>query len=278
MCASLFVRAGWRAVVAGFLTLLSLLAGVGLAPASEPWPSARLSTGETEERILEALDAKTSVQFVETPLTDVLTTLERQHDIEIELDNKALDIAGVGSETPISRVLNNVSLRSALGLMFDAHGLSYIVRNEVLLITSIESARNHPEVRMYDVAELLQDDETAHSVARLLQHAFGPWPAPRTARSMAGRRGAAGGRPGAPGARGRMGRGGAAGPGRSARPIPTGPRRFYAHRHVLIVHDTLRGHQEVASYLTALGEALEDEMYEEDEEEDEPEEEETDDE
>ena len=272
MCAPLFVRAPRRAVAAGFLTLLPLLAGVGLAPASEPWPSARLSTGETEERILEALDAKTSVQFVETPLTDVLTTLERQHDIEIELDNKALDIAGIGSERPISRVLNSVSLRSALGLMFDAHGLSYIVRNEVLLITTIESARNHPEVRMYNVAELLQDGEKAHTVARLLQHAFGPWPASRGARAMAGRRGAAGGRPGAPGARGRMGRGGAAGPS------PTGPRRFYAHRHVLIVHDTLRGHQEVASYLTALGEALEDEMYEEDEEEDEPEEEETDDE
>ena len=98
--------------------------------------------GPSEAKILEALDEPTDMDFTEQPLADVVDYLRQRHGIEIQLDKKALTDAGVGSEVPITRSLKGITLRSALKLVLGEIDLTYVLRNEVLMITSKTEAEN----------------------------------------------------------------------------------------------------------------------------------------
>jgi hypothetical protein len=121
-------------------------------------PAIVASTGPTlsaEQRIEKALDEPTALDFSETPLSDVIQFFKEKHRIEIQLDKKALDDAGVGLDTPMTRSLNGVSFRSALNLMLRDLDLTYTIRDEVLLITTRDAADEILLTKIYDVADLV---------------------------------------------------------------------------------------------------------------------------
>lgn len=95
-----------------------------------------------ETSIWAALDEKTDLDFQEQPLSDVIDYLKQRHEIEIQLDNKALTDAGVGSDTPITRTIKGITLRSALKLILNELDLTYLVHNGVLMITSKTEAQS----------------------------------------------------------------------------------------------------------------------------------------
>ena len=111
--------------------------------------------GSAETKIFAALADDTRLEFIETPLTQVIEFLKDQHDINIEIDTKALDDIGIGSDTPITRNLRGISLRSALRLLLKDLGLTYVVRDEVLLITSPEEAESKLVTKVYPVGDLV---------------------------------------------------------------------------------------------------------------------------
>jgi uncharacterized membrane protein YgcG len=111
--------------------------------------------GGAEERIGRALDESTSFEFIETPLRDVVEYLRDLHDIEIQIDQRSLDDVGIGTETPITRSLKGISLRSALRLMLRELDLTYVIRDEVLLVTTPEEVENHLTTKVYPVADLV---------------------------------------------------------------------------------------------------------------------------
>lgn len=108
-----------------------------------------------EAKIRKALTDMTDVEFVETPLGDVVEYLKDRHNIEIQLDVKALDEIGAGSETPVTIQLKGISLRSALRLLLRQLDLVYTIQDEVLLITTpdVTAARMDPHV--YKVADIV---------------------------------------------------------------------------------------------------------------------------
>ncbi|HET6883149.1 MAG TPA: DUF4974 domain-containing protein [Pirellulales bacterium] len=83
-----------------------------------------------------ALDEKTELDFREQPLSDVIEYLKQRHEIEIQLDNKALTDAGIGTDAPITRSVKGIPLRSALNLILSDLDLTYVVQNGVLTITT----------------------------------------------------------------------------------------------------------------------------------------------
>ena len=64
--------------------------------------------GGAEEKITLELDENTNFEFIETPLRDVVEYLKDLHEIEIQVDQKALDDWGIGTETPITRNLKGI--------------------------------------------------------------------------------------------------------------------------------------------------------------------------
>jgi hypothetical protein len=113
------------------------------------------SNSPNEQKILAALDEKTELDFADQPLTDVIDYLKQRHDIEIQLDQKALTDAGVGTDTPVTRSIKGITLRSALKLLLSELDLTYLIRNEVLMITSKTEAESMLTTKVYPVADLV---------------------------------------------------------------------------------------------------------------------------
>jgi hypothetical protein len=113
--------------------------------------------GGAEAEILKQLDEPTRMDFEETPLDEVVDYLKEFHGIEIQLDTKALDEVGIGSDTPVTSRVRGISLRSGLRLMLKAVDptLTYAIQNEVLMITTREAAEENLVTRVYPVADLV---------------------------------------------------------------------------------------------------------------------------
>lgn len=266
-----------------FSVLLALMASIAffVAPAAaEDWPSVTPKPGSAEQRILEALDDDTRLEFIETPLEQVVEFLKEMHDINIELDTIALDDVGIGRDVPITRNIKGLSLRSALRLMLMELDLTYEIRNEVLLITTPEAAVAHAYVKVYNVSALLDEGETAECVAMPLLQALQPGsvstPNDGMSQGYGGMMGMGGMAAGGFGDEGGMedygeeygsGFGGAypggGGAGEEeyseipdARSIMRAARRVVPFKNLLIVRDTTTGHEEFGHVLKCLADAL----------------------
>ena len=134
--------------------IAALLGGLTARPLwsaefSRPGPSAN------EIKIIAALDEKTELEFVDQPLADVIEYLKQRHQIEIQLDNRALTDEGIGSDTPVTSNIKGIRLESAFNLMLGQLDLAYVVRDDVMLITTKTEAESWLSVRIYPVADLI---------------------------------------------------------------------------------------------------------------------------
>src|SRR5213075_2789336 len=111
--------------------------------------------GGTEQRIFNELSKETSVDFVEQPLKDVVMYISELHRIPIVLSLKKLEEASVSADTPVTKTLKGVTLRSALRLILKDLELTYVVRDEVLQITTLEDAQNQMLTKVYPVGDLV---------------------------------------------------------------------------------------------------------------------------
>ena len=111
--------------------------------------------GSSEERIFKELNNKATMEFIETPLKDAIQILKDTHGIPIELDVKKLEEAGVNIDTPVTKNLSGITLRSALRLLLNDLELTYVVRDEVLLITTPEEAESQLITKVYPVGDLV---------------------------------------------------------------------------------------------------------------------------
>ncbi|NQU24922.1 MAG: hypothetical protein HQ567_26865 [Candidatus Nealsonbacteria bacterium] len=105
--------------------------------------------------VVEALASTADFQFADTPLQDVVDALAHRHKVNIRIDHRALDDVGIGSDTPITIDVKNVSLRSGLNLFLRGLDLTWMICDETLLITTPEEAESTLTTRVYDVVDLV---------------------------------------------------------------------------------------------------------------------------
>ncbi|NDC64001.1 MAG: hypothetical protein EBZ59_08490, partial [Planctomycetia bacterium] len=112
--------------------------------------------GGTEQRIYEALEKPVErFDFNETPLRDVIAQIEDAQGIPVQIDAKAFEDAGLDLMTPVTKNVSGISLRSALRLLLGELDLTYLVKDEVLLITTKDKAAENLVVKVYPVADLV---------------------------------------------------------------------------------------------------------------------------
>ena len=111
---------------------------------------------EDEVEIRKALKTKVDVKFERQSLQSVMETLGNMTGINVQLDPRGLQIEGVTYDTEISISMQQpVRLESALSHILEPLRLSYVIRDEALVITS-ESFRSHNTyVKTYNVADLV---------------------------------------------------------------------------------------------------------------------------
>ncbi|MBL9122541.1 MAG: hypothetical protein JNG90_02835 [Planctomycetaceae bacterium] len=160
----------WFAALGAAISLLTALAPrMTLAQATSAYT---LNRSDAQTRILHELHAGTTVDFVESPLSDVVQYLEDYHNVQIEFDLKRLEEVGTSTDAPVSRQLKNVSLANALDLILGELELDFLVTKDVLLITSQEAAHAATEIRIYQLQELLTDERNSESVGELLKQMY----------------------------------------------------------------------------------------------------------
>jgi hypothetical protein len=108
-----------------------------------------------EKAILQALNATISVNFKDTKLEDVIEYLQTATGQPILLDKEALKDVEASYDTPISIRVKGVTVRTVLRRILADIGMNYIIRDEAILVTSAQKARDIMITRRYYVGDLL---------------------------------------------------------------------------------------------------------------------------
>jgi type II secretory pathway component GspD/PulD (secretin) len=190
----------------------ALIASIGQTP--------HVVSGE-ERKVYEALDARSDFKFKDTTLRAVANQLAAKYGIRIEIEELALDQAGLGADVPVTFQQKAVTLREALTEILKPLELTHYVYTSigspvaVIHITTPERAVERSVSRVYNVSDLLGESGTAAELAVALRNGLGE---PRKITS-------------------------------SSSDVPATPRRIGAFRNLLIVYATEREHREVAELL-----------------------------
>src|SRR4051812_37919446 len=140
------------------LTATSKQAAKHEAPAAEFCRCVGESENSARKKIEQTLASplhQTGLDYSDQPFQDVVTQLSDEYGIPIQMDKHALEEARVKPDTPVTVNIHNISLRSALRLMLKTLQATYVIRDEVLVVTSPEDARVQLKICVYDVRRIL---------------------------------------------------------------------------------------------------------------------------
>jgi hypothetical protein len=98
-------------------------------PSDEPPQSG----SNVEQRLNVTLN---KLEFNDTPLYRVLDDLRLVSGIQMKIDKAAFDKEGIAGDWPISIVLEDVTIRSALEAILNNYNLAYLVKDDTILITT----------------------------------------------------------------------------------------------------------------------------------------------
>ncbi|MEZ6104027.1 MAG: hypothetical protein R3E01_34230 [Pirellulaceae bacterium] len=132
------------------------------------------SKSEFTERIRQSLQGETSLEFVETPISDVIADIAKKHNIPVIIDRRAMDDLGIDIASPITFSVKSVTLSSALDLILRQLDLAFVVRDEVLTITSMEEVESALTSTVFDVSTLVRADRDLDELRSVIQDTVAP--------------------------------------------------------------------------------------------------------
>jgi len=111
---------------------------------------------ERELEIERKLKTPVQLRYQNTPLSQVAEELSELTGINIYLDPRGFSQEGVGTDTPVTLNLSKeITLQSALNLILTPLHLSYVIKDDVLKITSEQLRDGELVTRAYPVQDLV---------------------------------------------------------------------------------------------------------------------------
>ncbi|MFK7768750.1 MAG: VWA domain-containing protein [Mariniblastus sp.] len=116
----------------------------------------RLTGSKKDEQILEALESDAFFDYDETPWVDIEEELEKKYGINIVLDESAADDA-LPEDEPVTMKLTGIRLKNALRILLKQKNATFVVKDEVLNIISIDEAEDAKwfVTNVYNVGDLV---------------------------------------------------------------------------------------------------------------------------
>ena len=109
-----------------------------------------------ELEIEEKLKTPVTLEFKDAPLSRVLEYLGKYAEVNLHLDSQGLAEEGITTDTPVTiEVRHEIMLKSALNLILEPLHLSYVIKDEVLKITSEQMRDGQVYTVTYNVADLV---------------------------------------------------------------------------------------------------------------------------
>ncbi|MFN4257734.1 MAG: hypothetical protein ACK4RK_00420 [Gemmataceae bacterium] len=110
---------------------------------------------EKERAIEQSLHLPINLSFQDTPLRQVIDDLRAWTGMNIVADLPALEEQNISLEQPVTLKLEGVSRKSALNLLLRQVHLTYVIRDEVLQITTPKNAKGQLVQKTWPVADLI---------------------------------------------------------------------------------------------------------------------------
>jgi hypothetical protein len=98
------------------------------------------------------LKNQTTVNFADTPLTDVLEYLSGEQEFPILLNTIAVEEAGLLTDEPINFIVEGIRVDQVLDLILREFELTWFIEDGILRVTTIEVANEILINRSYDLA------------------------------------------------------------------------------------------------------------------------------
>jgi type II secretory pathway component GspD/PulD (secretin) len=119
-------------------------------------PSIFTQTKDPVERAIERrLETPESFHWKDTSLQQIIEDLKAQLNINVVLDVKALQKANIGVDQPMSLSVEHVKAKSALNLLLSQAKLTYVIKEQVLQITTEDEAKGKLRQVIHPVADLI---------------------------------------------------------------------------------------------------------------------------
>jgi hypothetical protein len=117
--------------------------------------SAGIQLTDKEKAILTALNKTMPVNFQNTKLEDVISYLQDATGQPILLDKEALKDVEASYDSPVTLSVKSITVRTALRRILADLGLTYIIRDQAIQVTSAQRAKEMMVTRRYYVGDLL---------------------------------------------------------------------------------------------------------------------------
>jgi general secretion pathway protein D len=108
-----------------------------------------------EPTLEERLNKRIDVDFVDLPLKDAIAYLQEHTGIQFVIRQKKLEEASVSPDTPVNKTLRKVRVSTLLELLLDDLDLTFVDRDDLMLVTTPEDAESTLQIRVYDCRDLL---------------------------------------------------------------------------------------------------------------------------
>jgi hypothetical protein len=109
-----------------------------------------------EKAILNALNKPITLDVKDIKFEEAIDELQRLLDQTFQVDETALEAAMIKYETPVTvRAKRPVAARTALRQLLSPLGLTYVVKDETIFVTTKEQAKQMMTVRTYYIGDLL---------------------------------------------------------------------------------------------------------------------------
>jgi Flp pilus assembly secretin CpaC len=112
-------------------------------------------SGKDREIYRKLEDPVRSLDYKDAPLRQILDDLRGTSAMNIVPDEPALNEAGINLDRPMTIKLDNIALKSALNLILHQVNLTYMVKDEVLLVTTEAHAHDKQVTKTYSVFDLV---------------------------------------------------------------------------------------------------------------------------
>jgi RNA polymerase sigma factor (sigma-70 family) len=135
---------------------------------------ARALKGIDKEKEIEAvLQRRVTLDFKDALLGAVVDDLRNWQGLNITIDRRALEEAGISLQSPVNVHLRNVSLKSALNAVLQQLHLAYAIRDGALVISTPTVCAGKLMRASYPVSKLLGRDDAA-ALIRLITRTIKP--------------------------------------------------------------------------------------------------------
>jgi hypothetical protein len=107
-----------------------------------------------EKKLLQSLDTPIKSGLKDAPFQEAVSLLSTAIDQRIYVDTKSLEALGVNLEDKVD-VPGGVTARSALRVMLQSKGLTFVLRDNIIQVVTVDMAKKQCVTRAYDVRDLV---------------------------------------------------------------------------------------------------------------------------